>query len=34
MVIGGRYHEYARASGAEELQLEEPFRFRLKPPGH
>jgi Putative restriction endonuclease len=29
MVIGGRYHEYARASGPEELQLEEPFRFRL-----
>ncbi len=34
MVIGGRYHEYARASGPEELRLEEPFRFRLKPPGH
>ncbi|HEX5813006.1 MAG TPA: Uma2 family endonuclease [Pseudonocardia sp.] len=33
MVIGGRYHEYARASGPEELQLEEPFRFRMKPPG-
>jgi Putative restriction endonuclease len=31
MVIGGRYHEYARASGVEELQLEEPFRFRLPP---
>ena len=29
MVISGRYHEYARASGPEELQLEEPFRLRL-----
>lgn len=29
MIIGGRYHEYARASGATELHLEEPFRLRL-----
>jgi putative restriction endonuclease len=31
MVIGGRYHEYARASGSDELELEEPFRLRLRP---
>jgi hypothetical protein len=29
MVISGRYHEYARAYGAEALELEEPFRLRL-----
>jgi hypothetical protein len=29
MVISGRYHEYARAAGADELELEEPFRLRL-----
>jgi hypothetical protein len=29
MVISGRYHEYARAGGADELELEEPFRLRL-----
>jgi Putative restriction endonuclease len=29
MVISGRYHEYARATGAETLELEEPFRLRM-----
>ena len=29
MVIGGRYHEYARSSGPDELELEEPFHLRL-----
>jgi hypothetical protein len=29
MVISGRYHEDARAGGADELELEEPFRLRL-----
>jgi Putative restriction endonuclease len=29
MVISGRYHEYARAGGDDELELEEPFRLRL-----
>ena len=29
MVISGRYHEYARAAGPDELELEEPFRLRL-----
>jgi Putative restriction endonuclease len=29
MIISGRYHEYARAAGADELELEEPFRLRL-----
>ena len=29
MVISGRYHEYARAAGDDELELEEPFRLRL-----
>ena len=29
MVISGRYHEFARASGAEDLQLEEPFRLQV-----
>jgi Uma2 family endonuclease len=29
MVISGRYHEYARASGADALQLEEPFRLEV-----
>jgi hypothetical protein len=29
MVISGRYHEYARASGSDALQLEEPFRLKL-----
>ena len=29
MVISGRYHEYARAAGEDELELEEPFRLRL-----
>jgi hypothetical protein len=32
MVISGRYHEYARAAGQDELELEEPFRLRLPPP--
>jgi hypothetical protein len=31
MVISGRYHEYARASGSDELELEEPFRLRIRP---
>jgi Uma2 family endonuclease len=30
MVISGRYHEYARASGADVLQLEEPFRVKVR----
>lgn len=30
MVISGRYHEYARASGADALQLEEPFRLKVR----
>jgi hypothetical protein len=29
MIIGGRYHEYARAGGEERLLIEEPFRFEL-----
>ncbi|HEY0812713.1 MAG TPA: Uma2 family endonuclease [Pseudonocardia sp.] len=29
MLISGRYHEYARASGAEALEIEEPFRLRV-----
>lgn len=29
MVISGRYHEYARARGAEMLELDEPFRLRM-----
>ena len=29
MVISGRYHEYARAVGPDELELEEPYRLRL-----
>lgn len=29
MIISGRYHEYARASGEEPLRIEEPFRFEL-----
>jgi hypothetical protein len=29
MIISGRYHEYARAAGDDELELEEPFRLRL-----
>lgn len=29
MIIGGRYHEYARAGGEEGLLLEEPFRLEL-----
>ena len=29
MIISGRYHEYARAAGGDELELEEPFRLRL-----
>jgi hypothetical protein len=29
MIIGGRYHEYARAAGDEPLRIEEPFRFEL-----
>jgi hypothetical protein len=32
MVISGRYHEYARAAGQDELELEEPFRLRLPLP--
>jgi hypothetical protein len=32
MVISGRYHEYARASGSDRLELEEPFRLRLPLP--
>lgn len=33
MVISGRYHEYARAAGPDDLELEEPFRLRLPLPG-
>jgi hypothetical protein len=29
MIIGGRYHEYARAGGEENLLIEEPFRLEL-----
>jgi hypothetical protein len=29
MIIGGRYHEYARAGGDEKMLIEEPFRFEL-----
>ncbi|MHA6618897.1 Uma2 family endonuclease [Pseudonocardia sp. DLS-67] len=29
MIIGGRYHEYARAAGDEDLLIEEPFRLQL-----
>ena len=29
MIIGGRYHEYARAGGDETLLIEEPFRLEL-----
>jgi hypothetical protein len=29
MIIGGRYHEYARAGGDERLQIEEPFPLDL-----
>jgi hypothetical protein len=29
MIIGGRYHEYARAGGDEWLQIEEPFPLDL-----
>ena len=29
MMISGRYHEYARAAGAEALQVEEPFRLEV-----
>jgi Putative restriction endonuclease len=29
MIIGGRYHEYARAGGEETLLVEEPFRLEL-----
>jgi Putative restriction endonuclease len=32
MVINGRYHEYARAVGPDELELEEPYRLRLPLP--
>ena len=32
MVINGRYHEYARAVGPDELELEEPYRLRLTLP--
>jgi Putative restriction endonuclease len=32
MVINGRYHEYARAVGPDELELEEPYRLRLALP--
>ena len=32
MVINGRYHEYARAVGPDELALEEPYRLRLPLP--
>jgi hypothetical protein len=30
MIIGGRYHEYARAGGEETLLIEEPFRLELE----
>jgi hypothetical protein len=30
MIIGGRYHEYARAGGDERLQIEEPFPLDLE----
>jgi hypothetical protein len=29
MIIGGRYHEYARAGGEEKLLIEEPFGLEL-----
>jgi hypothetical protein len=29
MIIGGRYHEYARAGGGERLRIEEPFLLDL-----
>lgn len=29
MIIGGRYHEYARAAAGEHLVLEEPFRLEV-----
>jgi len=29
MIIGGRYHEYARAGDGENLLIEEPFRLEL-----
>ncbi|WP_232662020.1 Uma2 family endonuclease [Pseudonocardia sp. TRM90224] len=29
MIIGGRYHEYARAAAGETLLLEEPFRLEV-----
>jgi hypothetical protein len=32
MIIGGRYHEYARAGGDESLLIEEPFRLELDLP--
>lgn len=31
MLIGGRYHEYARAGEGEVLRLEEPFGLELEP---
>lgn len=29
MIIGGRYHEYARATGGEPLRIEEPFAMEI-----
>jgi Protein of unknown function (DUF820). len=29
MIIGGRYHEYARATGGEPLRIEEPFVMEI-----
>ena len=31
MIIGGRYHEYAHASGHEVLRVEEPFALEIDP---
>jgi hypothetical protein len=32
MIIGGKYHEYAYAAGAEQLRIEEPFELELDLP--
>lgn len=34
MLIGGRYHEYARTGGGAVLHIEEPFRLDVDPAGH
>lgn len=33
MIIGGRYHEYARTEGAAVLRIEDPFRLEVDPAG-